>query len=124
MNPAVLAGRYRLERVLGRGGMGTVYAAHDEVLGRDVAVRVRDLTAADATAMARFTREARILAFLQHPHIVPVHDFGTDASTTWLVMPQLPGPDLQTLVNQQSQLPLDAVTRNRCHGQFGGTNRA
>ena len=111
MNRAVLAGRYRLDRVLGRGGMGTVYAAHDEVLGRDVAVKVLDLTAADATSMARFTREARILASLQHPHIVAVHDFGTDASTAWLVMPQLPGPDLQTLVNQHGPLPLETATR-------------
>ncbi len=107
----VLAGRYRLGRVLGRGGMGTVYAAHDEVLGRDVAVKVLDLTASDATAMARFTREARALASVQHPHIVAVHDFGTDASTAWLVMPLLPGPDLQTLINQQGPLPLEAVTR-------------
>jgi hypothetical protein len=107
----VLAGRYRLERVLGRGGMGAVYAAHDEVLGRDVAVKVLDLTAADATAMARFAREARTLASLHHPHIVTVHDFGTDASTAWLVMPRLPGPDLQTLVNQRGPLPLEAVTR-------------
>jgi serine/threonine-protein kinase len=107
----VLAGRYRLERVLGRGGMGTVYAGHDEVLGREVAVKVLDLTVADATATARFTREARILASLQHPHIVAVHDFGTDESTAWLVMPLLPGPDLQTLVNQRGQLPVEAVTR-------------
>ncbi len=107
----MLAGRYRLERVLGRGGMGTVYAAHDDVLGRDVAVKVLDLTSADTTAMARFAFEARTLASLQHPHIVAVHDFGTDASTAWLVMPLLPGPDLQTLVNERGPLPLDAVTR-------------
>ncbi len=107
----MLAGRYRLERVLGRGGMGTVYAAHDDVLGRDVAVKVLDLTSADTTAMARFAFEARTLASLQHPHIVAVHDFGTDASSAWLVMPLLPGPDLQTLVNQRGPLPLDAVTR-------------
>jgi eukaryotic-like serine/threonine-protein kinase len=107
----VLAGRYRLERILGRGGMGTVYAAHDEALGRDVAVKVLDLTVADATAMARFTREARILASLQHPHVVAVHDFGTDASTAWLVMPLLPGPDLQTLIDQRGPQPVEAVTR-------------
>jgi serine/threonine-protein kinase len=107
----VLAGRYRLDRVLGRGGMGTVYAAHDEVLGRDVAVKVLDLTASDATAMARFAREARALASVQHPHIVAVHDFGTDASTAWLVMPLLPGPDLQTLINERGPLPVATVTR-------------
>jgi serine/threonine protein kinase len=68
--------RYRIEGELGKGGMGTVYRAHDMELGRDVAVKVvRDDVLSSATA-ERLLREARALARLEHPGIVPVHDVG------------------------------------------------
>ena len=71
-------GRYRVERVLGEGGFGRVYLAHDDQLNRPVAIKVprreRLSTAVDAEA---YLAEARVLASLDHPNIVPVHDVGT-----------------------------------------------
>src|SRR5262249_44459360 len=67
-------GRYRVERVLGRGGYGTVYLAHDDDLKRAVAVKVHHGAGPSDPALS--LAEARILAGLDHPHIVPVHDVG------------------------------------------------
>lgn len=71
------AGRYRLLEPVGKGGMGTVYRAHDLELDREVALKVTHLQVADTEGTARLEREARILARLEHPGIVPVHDLGT-----------------------------------------------
>lgn len=68
--------RYTITGVAGRGGMGTVYVARDRVLDRDVAVKVLDLADHKGARVARLTREAHILARLDHPGIVPVHDAG------------------------------------------------
>jgi eukaryotic-like serine/threonine-protein kinase len=68
--------KYRLLEELGRGGMGTVYLAEDTVLGRKVALKVISTGAADAETADRMLREARIIARLEHPGIVPVHDAG------------------------------------------------
>jgi serine/threonine protein kinase len=72
-----LGERYEVRRRLGRGGMGVVYAAQDRVLEREVAVKVLDRAAGDSDAARRLRSEARILALLEHPGIVPVHDAGT-----------------------------------------------
>ncbi len=69
--------RYRLLRRVGSGGMGTVYLAEDSVLGRRVALKILDLPDAQGELSARLLREAHILARLEHPGIVPVHDAGT-----------------------------------------------
>jgi serine/threonine-protein kinase len=74
--PDLTGTRYRLGERIGRGGMGAVYAAQDTALDREVALKVLDAALADADA-ARLAREARILARLEHPGIVPVHDVGT-----------------------------------------------
>jgi serine/threonine protein kinase len=74
--PDLSATRYRLERRIGRGGMGSVWLAEDTALGRPVAVKVLDLDDASGSLAARLTEEARILARLEHPGIVPVHDVG------------------------------------------------
>lgn len=71
-----LGQRYRITGRLGRGGMSTVFAAHDERLDRDVAIKVLDVRDPSAGAL-RLAREAHILARLEHPGIVPVHDAGT-----------------------------------------------
>jgi serine/threonine protein kinase len=68
--------RYAITGVAGRGGMGTVYVAHDRVLDREVAVKVLDIADRQGSRAARLTREAHILAKLDHPGIVPVHDAG------------------------------------------------
>ena len=68
--------RYSITAVAGRGGMGTVYVANDRVLNREVAVKVLDVADTHGSRAARLTREAHILARLDHPGIVPVHDAG------------------------------------------------
>ena len=74
--PDVTGTRYEIVSVLGRGGMGVVYLARDSALDREVALKVVDRPSADEDAIDRLAREARILARLEHPGIVPVHDFG------------------------------------------------
>jgi len=74
--PDLTGTRYELVEPLGRGGMGAVYRVHDRALERDVAMKVLS-GAADAVSLARLEHEARILARLEHPGIVPVHDVGT-----------------------------------------------
>jgi eukaryotic-like serine/threonine-protein kinase len=94
----LLNGRYRLERCLGRGGMGVVYAAVDVVLERRVAVKViRDEVACDPLHLAaRFRGEARAAAAFAHPHVVRVYDFGIDEGTRpFLVMELLEGTTLR-----------------------------
>jgi serine/threonine protein kinase len=71
-----LAGRYRIERELGQGGMATVYLAHDERHGRKVAVKVLRDDLASSLGADRFLREIKISANLTHPHIVPLYDSG------------------------------------------------
>lgn len=95
----VLAGRYRLVRPLGRGGMAEVYLGHDEVLDRDVAVKI--LLAKllpDARFLERFRREARAAAALSHPNIVAVHDTGDEGGAPFIVMECVRGRSLDTLL--------------------------
>ena len=76
---AALADRYRVERALGRGGMATVYLAHDLRHDRPVALKVLRPESAASLGPQRFLQEIRIAARLQHPHILPVHDSGEAA---------------------------------------------
>jgi serine/threonine protein kinase len=73
--PAFESGRYTVLEEIGRGGMGTVYLARDEELGREVAIKIPNALAS-AELERRLAREARVLAALEHPGIVPIHDFG------------------------------------------------
>jgi eukaryotic-like serine/threonine-protein kinase len=75
--PDLAGTRYRLLERIARGGMGVVYAARDEMLERRVALKVLDVTVVDADLARRLNCEARVLARLEHPGIVPVHDVGT-----------------------------------------------
>lgn len=104
----VLADRYRLDREVGRGGMGVVWLARDEVLGRDVAVkRVGMLPGADAPDVARAEREARLAAGLNHPNVVAVFDLVVDRDEQWLVMEYVPGRTLTQLVAVEGPLSPD-----------------
>ncbi|PWT80090.1 MAG: hypothetical protein C5B57_12760 [Blastocatellia bacterium] len=99
-SPAALVGRqlgvYRLTALLGAGGIGEVYRAHDTRLGRDVAIKVlRHEFSADSDQIARFEREARVLASLHHPHICTLHDVGRDTGIAFFVMEHLEGETLQ-----------------------------
>ncbi len=83
MKPGHMLGRYRVLDVLGVGGMGEVYRARDERLDRDVAVKVLpEAVSADADRLARFEREAKALARIEHPNILTIHDFGQEAPAT------------------------------------------
>ena len=76
-------GPYRIVEQLGAGGMGEVYRSRDELLGRDVAIKVLPTTVADdPERLARFEREARALAALSHPNILAIFDFSTEAGIT------------------------------------------
>ncbi len=75
--PDLSGTRYTLREEIGRGGMGTVYRAEDSVLGREVAVKVLALEDSDPSEADRLLREARVMARLEHPGLVPVHDAGT-----------------------------------------------
>jgi serine/threonine protein kinase len=80
-------GRYRLDRVLGTGGMASVWLANDARLDREVAVKVlSDVLALDDSYVLRFEREARVAAGLSHPHLVSVFDFSVDGPRPYLVM--------------------------------------
>ncbi len=91
-----LLGRYRLEELLGQGGMAEVWRAADERLGRTVAVKVI-LTAhlRDGHLRERFHREAQLVASLDHPNILPVYDYGDEDGMPFLVMPYLDGGTLR-----------------------------
>jgi serine/threonine-protein kinase len=110
----VLAGRYRVVRLLGQGGMGAVYEAVQEDLFRRVALKVlRPEHAADPTVLARFHQEARAAARLAHPHIVQVSDFHAEASgePPFLVMEYVEGQTLRALVEKEGPLPLPRIAR-------------
>jgi predicted Ser/Thr protein kinase len=96
----VISGRYRIDRLIGEGGMGRVFAAHQLGLDRTVAIKVlrRELEH-DATVHERFQREARLVAALTSDHVVRVHDAGAlDTGEPYLVMEMLEGEDLATIV--------------------------
>ena len=92
---AVLGGRYRLERELGRGGAGTVWRARDHELERDVAIKLLNAEL-DDDARARLQHEARIAAGLNHPNIVAVHDIGDHHGVPYVVMELVEGRDLRS----------------------------
>jgi Tol biopolymer transport system component len=93
--PAGLTDRYRVVSELGRGGMATVYLAHDLKHGRDVAVKVVHPTVAATLGADRFLREIEIAAQLHHPHIVPLYDSGESGGALYYVMPYEPGLSLR-----------------------------
>jgi serine/threonine protein kinase len=103
-------GRYRVLERLGMGGMATVFKAFDPMMDRYVAIKIprEDLTR-DPTFRARFTQEARLDARLEHPHILPVHDFGDDAGRFYLVMRFVDGSTLRELIARRSVSLEDAV---------------
>jgi eukaryotic-like serine/threonine-protein kinase len=105
----IVAGRYRLHELLGQGGMGTVWRATDELLGRTVAikqVRLDGLPSAEgAVARERTMREARIAAALHHPHVVTVFDVVVENGEPWLVMEYVAARSLGNLLAERAALP-------------------
>ncbi len=107
VQPGALLGRYQIEALIGRGGMGEVYRARDTRLRRDVAVKVLPAAfTADSERMARFEREAHLLASLNHPHIATIHGLEEADSVRALVMELVEGPTLSERL-QQGAMPLE-----------------
>lgn len=101
----VLGGRYRLDERIAAGGMGTVFAATDDKLGRTVALKLlRDSLADDARFVERFRREARSAASLSHPNIAGVYDYGKDGACHYIVMEYAAGRDLARLLREEGPL--------------------
>jgi hypothetical protein len=104
--PDLSGTRYEIVERLGQGGMGTVYRAHDRELGRDVALKVLNLADPAGWTVARLRREARILASLEHPGLVPVHDLGTlPDGRLYYVMRLVRGQRLDEHVREERSLP-------------------
>ncbi|MCW8137543.1 MAG: serine/threonine protein kinase [Planctomycetota bacterium] len=98
-------GRYRVERELGRGGMGVVYLVHDPQLGVQRALKLLGAEAyAAPDAVARFLREARTLARLRHPNLISVVDADLAGASPYLVMPLVDGGDLASLLRTRGRL--------------------
>ena len=109
LKPGTKFGSYEIIRLLGVGGRGEVYRAHDPKLGRDVALKVLPpKTAADPNRLKRFQREARAVAALNHPHIVTIHSVEETCGTHFLAMELVEGVALSDLI-PQGGLPLDTI---------------
>jgi tRNA A-37 threonylcarbamoyl transferase component Bud32 len=111
--PRVIDNKYRIEQLLGRGGMGAVYRARDMRLDRLVALKVvRQELLEHADARRRFKREAQIVARLQHPGIVSIFDFGTLAGGgAYLVMELVRGEDLRRVLHREGRLDASRTAR-------------
>jgi serine/threonine protein kinase len=116
----LLDGRWVLDRVLGKGGMGTVWLAHDIDLDRKVAVKVlAPNLASDAELLARFEREARMMGRLDHPNLVPVYSIGRRKGSPFIVMKHLEGLTLLDHLAQRGRLTpaqVLALVRQLCAG--------
>jgi serine/threonine-protein kinase len=107
-----LAGRFSLEREIGRGGMGIVYLARDVILERPVAIKLLAPTiAARSNVRRRFLREARLAAQCFHPNIVPIHGVEELGDLAWFVMAYVPGETLADRLRRVGPLPADAIRR-------------
>ncbi|MGF1506177.1 MAG: protein kinase [Anaerolineae bacterium] len=105
-------GQYRIERVIGRGGMATVYEATQTTVNRTVAVKVLPQTLLhDETFMQRFRREAEVAAQLEHFHILPVYDYGETENVHYIVMRYIEGGALEDLIKREGALPWDDIVR-------------
>lgn len=108
----MIAGRYTLDREIGRGGMGAVWLGRDDVLGRDVALKRIGMAPGGGTPdLERAEREARLAARLNHPHVVAVYDLIAEDDVQWLVMEYVEGTTLAALVQREGALPTEAAAR-------------
>ena len=115
-------GRYKVKKFLGEGGKKKVYLAHDTVLDRDVAFALIKTEKLDEVAPARIIREAQAMGRLgDHPNIVTIHDMGEHEGKPYIVLPPMPGGDVEGLIKKapEHRLPLDKaieIARSVCRG--------
>ncbi|MEN8264261.1 MAG: serine/threonine-protein kinase [Nitrospirota bacterium] len=104
--------RYKIITDVGRGSMGLVYHAHDEVLDRDVALKeLPAVTASDESALERFRHEAKALAKLSHPGIVQVYDFVEEDNHAWIVMELVTGGDMEDMLRSKGSFDLQETLK-------------
>jgi predicted Ser/Thr protein kinase len=117
---ALLADRYRIVALLGRGGMGEVYRAHDLTLGQEVALKfLPEAASRNPAAMARFYNEVRIARQVSHPNVCRVYDLGDVDGQPYLSMEYVDGEDLGSLLRRIGRLPSDKaieIARQLCAG--------
>lgn len=108
---SVLANRYRIDRVIGRGGMGTVYRAHDEVLGETIAIKLLrpDIVVADDRARDALRDELRLARQITHRNVVRTHDIGDSDGIPFLTMEYVEGASLHAVIRSRGKLPVSAV---------------
>ena len=106
-----LAGRYKVEKIIGEGGMATVYLATDQKHKRKVAVKVMRPELAATLGSERFLREVEIAGQLSHPHILPMYDSGESDGLLYYVMPYVPGETLREKLQREGALPADDALR-------------
>ena len=112
MEAGTTLGTYRIERPLGRGGMGAVFLAYDTTLHRPVALKVVDQAAADSeTSRTRLLREARSAAALNHPNICTIHEVGQESGTAFIAMEYIEGRSLREIVDEDGALPFTDALR-------------
>ncbi len=105
-------GKYRVEAEIGRGGFGVVYRAIDSTLDRPVALKILDpLLSRDAQWARRFQQEARVMARLDHPHIVPIYETSNEAGRVYIAMKLIEGGNLATRIEQGGPLPWPETVR-------------
>jgi serine/threonine protein kinase len=120
----VLAGRYRVDRVLATGGMGIVVAARHMQLNQRVAVKVLTHNVGSSQAIARFLTEAKASALLRSDHVVHVSDVGTlESGQPFMVMELLEGEDLSQVLEQEGRLPIDRAVDYVLQASEGLTSR-
>src|ERR1700680_3958155 len=101
-------GTYEVLSLIGAGGMGEVYQAHDTKLGRDVAIKVLpEAFAHDAERLSRFQREAKTLASINHPNIAAIYGLEENAGTSYLVMELVPGETLAERIKRTGAVPVE-----------------
>src|SRR5579872_3542747 len=110
MDARALGERYELLHLIGVGGMARVYLARDNLLGRNVAIKIlNEQGSRDPQFVERFRREARAAAALNHPNVVTIYDWGEavhpDGPLYYMVMEYVPGRNLKDLVHQRGALP-------------------